>query len=988
MPFDSRKQQQWYHATDQTYWDDKPHSYRKVKQGGSKSGEGEDPEFKDLTTTAGGDLDPQNKNLQTTQGSMKESLVFEGKEYKLSPEGHVPNDDDLEYDDKIYTEVTEEDKTIKREQLTELASEYTYKEMRESLLKNDVKQIIAKAVEEFKEDEHPREEGGKFTSGGGSSSGKSERGSVDPDIPATADDVDWTKVSDDKLAKWSQAYPKDEDIKKEYDKRDKEQERIEVGKSSKELASMFTDKPKADWNSLDELRYASVLEWRSDRLKLDDFSQRDQTTLFNRLDKLLLYGSHIETFKKIVGIDGEMGNGYALKGGKWGKLSDKDKIKLLDFSTSLSNKSREVYAKEEGLASVSGPPADSTMRIMSDKTHVRPEGKFVDEIIDENLTDDTLTDDTLTDTVLGESLEFEGENYVLSPNGYNPTNKDLIFEGKIYKAQEGVGNCEFCAGKGQVTVENLGIKDCPDCDGTGEIQQPNLAPDITGQMDPSLQPQPAQETPQQIPQPDQPTQQGQIPQQPMPNEQPAPPQQAPEENKEKPKFGEAKVSEGGVGSGRKSEGGKDDMRNWLESSGIIGPDDEVKQHHEDYYNKQMQATKEELKKKEAGEVKIIACEKSMKQYRGYIAREIEVLAKKAKANEAVSIMYGLPTISKQGKKIKGILAYAGVSLNDRIYLPEELAKGHGLTLPLLLNHSNIAGAEEELDRLDDDMVSHLEDERDFKIGEVTLEWDQEKLTLFYEGIIDHPFFQKEVDDADMAVSLGIYYDSDSPVVCDENCYTIIKGAEFREVSLVYHPGFPISTIEAVEHELKEEIMKKQKAKEDHLEKLEQLKKNEEEEQIKGEDETEDIKLVNDVIEDVKEGEENEEDIIVTDDPETLDLVTQVPAEDWNAPIGNEVAIDGNFSVRGINGFTISNSNGVTRYKLDPSNGYENNWLHVNVNKDGAKLYGEEFQLQPKMTTPPELTKEIESHPDLKFTDSDADAFNPKKKVKAQDNFLE
>jgi len=913
MPFDSRKQQKWYHATDQTFYDDKPHSARLVKKGGSKSEEGEEPEFKDLTTTAGGDLDPQNKNLQTTQGSMKESIDFEGKEYKLSPEGHIPDDDDLEYDDKIYTEVTHEDKELKRRGLLEQASEYSYKEMRESLLKNDVKQILRKAVEEFKEDEHPREKG-KFTSKGGGDSGKSERGSVDPDIPATADDVDWTK-----------AYPEDEDIENEYGKRDKEMDKIEVGKSSKELASMFTDKPKADWGGLDSLRYASLLEFRSEDIKLEDYTQRDQTTLFNRLDKLLLYSSHIETFKKIMGIDGDMGNGYALKNGKWGKLSDKDKIKLLDFSTSLSNRSREVKAKEEGMISVSGPPADSTMRIMSGKTHVRPEGKFVDDVGDENLTEDNLTDDTLTDNVLGE-VEFEGESYTLSPRGYSPRDKDLIFEGKIYKAQEGIGNCQFCGGKGQITVENLGIKECPDCDGTGDIQQSTPAPDITGQMDPNVQPQqPTQEVPQQeqqeVPQPEQQTQQAQVPQQPLPQEQLAPPQQAPEEKEfppkeEKPKFGEAKA-------------------------------------------------------------KPIACEKSMKQFRGYIAREIEVLTKKAKANEAVSVMYGLPTIEKEGKRIKGILAYAGVSLNDRIYLPEELAKGHGLTLPLLLNHSNIAGAEEELDRLDDDMVSHLEDERDYKIGEVTLRWDQEKLTLFYEGVIEHEFFQKEVDDADMAVSLGIYYDSDSPVVCDDNCYTIIKGAEFREVSLVYHPGFPIATIEAVEREFKESIVKKQKAKEDHLEKLEQLKKNEEKEQANGEDEKEDIKLVKDVIEDVEEGgiaEENEEDIIITNEPETLDLVTQVPSEDWNA---DDIATENNFSIKGINGFTISNSNGVTRYTLDSLDGYENNWLHVNVNKEGAKLYGEEFQLQPKMITPPELTKEIENHPDIKFTDADADAFKKK-----------
>ncbi len=809
MPFDSTKQQKWYHATNQTFFDDEPESARKVK------GEGEDPEFKDLTTSAGGDLDPQNKNLQTTQGSIRESLEFEGENYVISPEGYTPKNEDLIFENRIYIkEVTEEEKSLKRGEPVEAP---TYKEMRESLLKNDVKQIIAKAIEEFKEEDHPRD-GGKFT-------------------------------------------------------------------------SQSSDKP-------------------------------------------------LESFKPDPDIN------YKTK-------------KYLGHEPS----NEESIAKEEGLASVSGPPADSTMRIMSNKTFVKKD--------EENLTDEDLTDKDLTNKVLGEELKFEGKIYSISKEGHIPKDDDIEFEGKLYSAKEGVGNCQFCAGKGQVTVENLGIKDCPDCDGTGDIQQPSpIAPDITGQVDPILQ-----QIPQQVPRPNQPTQQAQIPQQPMqdPNQIQSPPQQAPEEKefppKEKPKFGEAKQ-------------------------------------------------------------KTIACEKSMKQYRGYIAKEIEVLKKKAKANEAVSVMYGLPTISKQGKKIKGILAYAGVSLNDRIYLPEELAKGHGLTLPLLLNHSNIAGAEEELDRLDDDMRGHLENEKDFKIGEVTLDWDQEKLTLFYEGVIEHPFFQKEVDDADMAVSLGIYYDSDSPVVCDDNCYTIIKGAEFREVSLVYHPGFPIATIEAVENELKESIMKKQKAKEDHLEKLNQLKKNEEEEQTKGEDETEDIQLIADVIKDVKEGGiseeyehtgkhteisnaiqrdnpeidkdramkiansqihkyslegeddkeetvENEEDIIITDDPEILDQVTQVPAEDWNA---ESLATEANFSIRGINGFTISNSNGVTRYELDPSNGYENNWLHVNVNKTGAKLFGERFQLQPKMTTPPELTKEIEKRPDIKFTEPDEDAFKKKQKA--------
>ena len=201
-----------------------------------------------------------------------------------------------------------------------------------------------------------------------------------------------------------------------------------------------------------------------------------------------------------------------------------------------------------------------------------------------------------------------------------------------------------------------------------------------------------------------------------------------------------------------------------------------------------------------------ACPKSVNQYEGWIARKLNVLGKR-RLGEGVGLLFGLPTIEQQGKKIKGVLAYAGVSLNNRIYLPEELAKGDGLTLPLLLNHSNVAGAEEELDRLDNKMRGALENQEDYVIGEVTLRWEPDELTLYYEGVINDSFFQKEVDDANMAVSLGIWYDSDSPQVCDEECYTMIRGAEFREVSLVYHPGFPIATIEAVEAVIKKRARK-------------------------------------------------------------------------------------------------------------------------------------------------------------------------------------
>jgi len=369
-------------------------------------------------------------------------------------------------------------------------------------------------------------------------------------------------------------------------------------------------------------------------------------------------------------------------------------------------------------------------------------------------------------------------------------------------------------------------------------------------------------------------------------------------------------------------------------------------------------------------------EASISKYEKFIKSEINVLKTRAKAGEAVGLMYGLPTVRKNGKKIKGTLAYAGVSLNDRIYLPEELAKGHGKTLPLLLNHSSTAGAEEELDRLDGEMRDHLENEKDYEVGEVTLTWDADKLTLFYEGVIENEFFQKEVDDMDMAVSLGIFYDSNSPKVCDEECYTLIKGAEFREVSLVYHAGFPIATIEAVESKLKRASIKdiKAKANEDSLIKIEDNEdadtqvtvldewKNETDPDVDGE--TKGIRTTKEAI--AEEEDELPRGGSIDAEPKETDTIEQPQI------IVESLQTQDSFSVRGVSGMTISNSNGVEKYAFDPTQNYSTNTIHFSVTEQGGTIFGEEMQLTPKMTTPDELTKEIESKPDIKFTDADED----------------
>ena len=90
------------------------------------------------------------------------------------------------------------------------------------------------------------------------------------------------------------------------------------------------------------------------------------------------------------------------------------------------------------------------------------------------------------------------------------------------------------------------------------------------------------------------------------------------------------------------------------------------------------------------------------------------------------------------------------------------------------------------------------------------------------------------------------------------------------------------------------------------------------------------------------------------------------------PMMKEVRSSGDFSVRGVSGMTISNTNGVERYAFDPTSSYSTNMIHFSVTEQGGVISGEEIQMQPKMATPEELTKEIESKPNVVFTDADED----------------
>ena len=632
-----------------------------------------------------------------------------------------------------------------------------------------------------------------------------------------------------------------------------------------------------------------------------------------------------------------------------------------EFYTALGDlllqKQNESFANEEGMASVSGPPAGTEPTVIED-------------------------DEALADTRVGGNLGKElgdtqveshdpimlNENYLQYENVlYRPVyagesidlNDDsiLIFENKYYTS-EGTGNCPMCKGAGKVTVERLGLKDCPKCDGSGDIQ-------------PEPQP-PMQEPPMQEPEE---TQDSKIePEQDNIIDNNKPQMNDEDEDLSMFQAEQPQMQQNPFGESKATESKSKAVEIAVNENGLCKYCDagNHKGHHmrtgdqECVYKNCKCDWKDSKYSSESCGCKSKAMEASISGYKQFINKEIQVLKKRAKANEAVGIMYGLPSISKQGRKIKGTLAYAGVSLNDRIYLPEELAKGHGKTLPLLLNHSSVAGAEEELDRLDDEMLHSLENEIDYQVGEVTLTWVPEELTLYYEGVVDNEFFQKEIDDMGMAVSLGIYYDSDSPKVCDEQCYTLIKGAEFREVSLVYHAGFPIATIEAVEAELKRKS------------RLSIAKEETNKILLDGSIDTSpsDNNYIPPPTElDTESIAEEEEDELPhggsvdveekpTGEPLTVDI-------NEDKPITVEAFYSPNsFSIRGVSGMTISNSNGVERYSFDPTQNYSTNTIHFNVIGEGATIFGE--QLQPKMTTSDGVTKEIESKPDIKFQDSDED----------------
>jgi len=137
-------------------------------------------------------------------------------------------------------------------------------------------------------------------------------------------------------------------------------------------------------------------------------------------------------------------------------------------------------------------------------------------------------------------------------------------------------------------------------------------------------------------------------------------------------------------------------------------------------------------------------------------------------------------VSKENVKIRGVLAIPRVSLNGYLYLPEELenAVKKANEVPIYLEHVSANNA----------------------VGVAKLIWNPEKMRVEFEGEV----FDEEVEKAIRAgaikhVSLGADYD----ILDFFDSYSVPRGLEFRELSLVAIPGIPEANLEVVESAQKE-----------------------------------------------------------------------------------------------------------------------------------------------------------------------------------------
>lgn len=134
------------------------------------------------------------------------------------------------------------------------------------------------------------------------------------------------------------------------------------------------------------------------------------------------------------------------------------------------------------------------------------------------------------------------------------------------------------------------------------------------------------------------------------------------------------------------------------------------------------------------------------------------------------------TIVIESHKISGIALIPRISRNQNLYLPEELKRADGKTVPLNWEHQTEKSA----------------------IGQVTFHYDKDLQQLRYEGIITDENAYNLIKNRTHHVSIGAEPSSVKSVCGSEQCYNLPEGLNFRELSIVATPGIPESTVNLIE----------------------------------------------------------------------------------------------------------------------------------------------------------------------------------------------
>lgn len=148
------------------------------------------------------------------------------------------------------------------------------------------------------------------------------------------------------------------------------------------------------------------------------------------------------------------------------------------------------------------------------------------------------------------------------------------------------------------------------------------------------------------------------------------------------------------------------------------------------------------------------------------------------------IAEALTKVSKtaESTRIAGVLATPRVSRNNVLYLPEQLAKNHGKTVVVDLEHNH-----------------------DHTIGIAKLSWNSELQRLEYSGEIHDVALEQQLKDG-QEYHTSLEGGCQSTEVCGENkCYNAcVAGTNIERMALVLEPGIPESSVQIIEKQMHEE----------------------------------------------------------------------------------------------------------------------------------------------------------------------------------------